>query len=95
MSKRQKLLEKLRRKPIPRDFTWDELVTLLGHYQYVLKNSTGSSHCKFLGHDNHIIMTSKPHPNNTLKGGHIKQALEAIDRYELLYMTPIEDDTNV
>lgn len=91
MSKHQKLLEKLRRKPIPKDFTWDELVTLLGHFEYELYTKTGSSHCRFMGHDKHVIMTSKPHPNNTLKGGHIKQALEAIERYEALYMTSTED----
>lgn len=91
MSKHQKLLEKLRRKPIPKDYTWDDLVTLLGHYKYELRAKTGSSHCRFVGHDKHVIMTSKPHPNNTLKGGHITQALEAIERYEALYMSPKED----
>ena len=34
MSKKDKLLKKLCMIPLPKDFTWQELLTLMGHFDF-------------------------------------------------------------
>lgn len=76
MSKINKLLKRFLSKP--KDFTWDELVTLLKHYGYeeFVVGKTGGSRRKFIDNEKNIISFHKPHPSNIVKGYVIKEAIE-------------------
>jgi hypothetical protein len=72
LSKKDKLRERLFR--LPKDFTWDELTSVLGYYGYEQLPSKGTSARKFVDGNNHIISLHKPHPGNICK----KYVLEII-----------------
>ncbi len=81
MGKAEKILEKLLRKP--KDFNYDELVTLLGHFGYseVKKGKTSGSGRAFV-HDGtkHIIRLHKPHPGNELRHYQITEIIEELTK---------------
>lgn len=70
MSKQDKLLEKLRHSG--NTFDWSDLVTILNSLGYEKKEMAGSR-VRFvnMGID-HIIRLHKPHPENYIKGGALK-----------------------
>ena len=79
MSKAEKLLEKLLRKP--RDFTYDELVGLLSYlgYEELKKGKTGGSRRAFSNRvTKHVIRLHKPHPGNELKIYQINEIIEEL-----------------
>lgn len=64
MSRKEKLISRLKRRP--KDFTWDELGNLLHFigYREVNKGKTGGSRRRFI-HPSAAAMTlHKPHPQN-------------------------------
>lgn len=68
MGKKEKLIQKLIRKP--RDFKYAELRSLLGHLGYIenKKGKTSGSRVAFINSKNkHIIRLHKPHPKPVLK----------------------------
>ena len=67
MAKIEKLIERLLSKPT--DFTWEELIKILGHFGYneLSKGKTGGSRRKFANSTNDLISLHKPHPRNILK----------------------------
>jgi hypothetical protein len=67
MAKIEKLIDRLLSRPA--DFTWDELIKILGHYGYteLKKGKTGGSRRKFVDSASNIINLHKPHPRNILK----------------------------
>lgn len=75
MSQHQKLLERLLRKP--KDFTWDELKSLLEGFGYeeVTGGKTGGSRRRFIHKDHGPILLHKPHPGNLLKTYQITQVI--------------------
>ncbi|MDB5210604.1 MAG: hypothetical protein JWQ30_1431, partial [Sediminibacterium sp.] len=75
MAQIKKLINKLVSNP--KDFTWDELTTVLAHFGYVElnKGKTGGSRRKFADEHNHIINLHKPHPKQILKSYQIKQVV--------------------
>ncbi len=84
MSKKDKLIEKLKSKP--KDFTYDELKTLLnylGFYEYN-KGKTSGSRVKFLNANDVKIVLHKPHPSNILKPYQIKDAIEILEKGGLI-----------
>ncbi len=78
MSIKDKLLTRLLSKP--KDFTWEELETLLSHLGYHEKDkgNTGGSRRKFVNADNDIINLHKPHPHNIIKRYLIDQIIEKL-----------------
>ena len=73
MSKKEKLLARLKRKD--KSFTWPELVTLLSGYGYVVLSGSGSRR-KFVNHEKmRIISLHEPHPQKTLKPYMMKEVL--------------------
>lgn len=76
MSKYEKLL--LRLLSVPRDLTWEELVTLLAKFGYeeLKKGKTGGSRRKLADKNNNIIILHKPHPGNIVKQYAIRQVIE-------------------
>ena len=67
MGQKEKLLKRL--LTMPRDFEFEEMVSLLGHCGYKLYNNgkmSGSS-VRFANENGDVIRFHKPHPNNLLK----------------------------
>ena len=61
MSKKDKLAERLRKKP--EDFTIDEMESLLSYFGYQLKQGGTGSKVKFIRDEsNEVIDFHKPHP---------------------------------
>ena len=79
MSKLEKL--KLRLLSEPKDFTFDELSTLLKRLGYVLDNKgkTSGSGVEFINHQiNHKLKLHKPHPSPVLKQYLIKYIISEL-----------------
>jgi len=66
LSQKDKLLERLLSRP--KDFSFNEVTTLLKGFGYTERKSgkTGSSRVAFVNSDNDYIRIHKPHPRNTL-----------------------------
>jgi hypothetical protein len=84
MSKRQKLLERLKQKP--KDFTWEELNTVLTQlgYRESKAGKTGGSRRKFIHPEAPPILLHKPHPGNIIKTYIIDDVLEMLKRENML-----------
>ena len=81
MSKKEKLLERLLLKP--KDFTYDELKTLLISLGFIENNrgKTSGSRVEFVNQNlNEKIQIHKPHPRNVLKTYQIKDAIEVLKK---------------
>jgi len=64
MSKFEKLLRRLLDRP--KDFTWDELVTLMRKLGYEELSGAGSRK-KFVNENKDVINLHRPHPGKILK----------------------------
>lgn len=64
MSKFEKLLQRLLSRP--KDFTWDELVTLMRKLGYEELSGAGSRK-KFVNENKDMISLHRPHPGKILK----------------------------
>jgi hypothetical protein len=81
VSRKDKLLNKLFRRP--KDFTYDELVTLFGYFSYYeyKKGKTGGSRRVFINQDTkHVIRLHKPHPKNILKRYQIDEIIDELTK---------------
>ncbi|MDW1950458.1 type II toxin-antitoxin system HicA family toxin [Vibrio sp. 780] len=65
MSRQQKLLQRLLSKP--KDFTWNELKTLLNHYGYEMLKGNGSRRKFIHSESKQVISLHEPHPQNIIK----------------------------
>ena len=70
MSKHEKRLEKLRQSG--NTFEWSDLVTLMSRLGYQMSEMEGSRVRFFNAEKDHIIRLHKPHPENYIKGGALK-----------------------
>jgi predicted RNA binding protein YcfA (HicA-like mRNA interferase family) len=79
MSKKDKMLARLRTKP--KDFSFDETRTLLENlgFEALNQGKTGGSRIRF-AKDNIVISLHKPHPRKELREYQIKQILETLER---------------
>ncbi len=86
MGKKEKLIQRL--KKVPRDFTFDEMQTLLEILGFTKSNKgkTSGSRVKFEKDDIFIIM-HKPHPRKELLEYQIKQVIEVLSEEELIWIT--------
>lgn len=81
MSKKEKLLRKLCAVPIPRDFTWEDLVTLMTRAGFA-HECDGGSHFVFEHTSGLRFTMSRTHPSGILKLYQVsaaKTALRAVD----------------
>lgn len=77
MSKKDKLIERLLKKP--KDFSFDEMVVLLSYFGYKLKQGNSGSGIKFVKENsNEVINFHKPHPNGILKRYVLNQVIEKL-----------------
>lgn len=83
MSKKDKLIDRLLKKP--RDFTFDEMESLLSYFGYELKQGGAGSGVKSVKDgSNEVINFHKPHPNGTLKKYVLDQVIEKLRKDGLL-----------
>lgn len=84
MTRREKLIKRF--LSIPKDFTWEELVTLLSGFGFeeVTRGKSGGSRRRFLNDGGVIITLHEPHPQNILKRYQIEQIIEILQGEELL-----------
>ncbi|MEY5068446.1 MAG: hypothetical protein RLZ47_308 [Bacteroidota bacterium] len=85
MSKRDKLIKRLKSKP--KDFTYNELKSLLSGLGYIESNSgsTSGSRVSFYNKEvDHLMKLHKPHPSNILKSYLVDYVIEELTKYEMI-----------
>ncbi|MEA5509454.1 type II toxin-antitoxin system HicA family toxin [Crocosphaera sp. UHCC 0190] len=84
MTRKEKLIKRLLSKP--KDFTWEELTTLLNGFEFEERKTgkTGGSRRTFLNLSGVVISLHKPHPRNILKRYQIEQVIEILQQEGLL-----------
>ena len=84
MTRKEKLIQRLKSKP--KDFTWNDLTSLLTALGFteVKTGKTGGSRRRFVNSDNVVISLHKPHPGNILKRYQIEQIIEILSGEELI-----------
>jgi hypothetical protein len=75
MSRQEKLISRL--LSVPKDFTWDELIKVVGFYGYeeITGGKTGGSRRRFVDSKKNVITLHKPHPSNIVKGYAIREVI--------------------
>jgi hypothetical protein len=84
VSRKEKLIKRLLSHP--KDFSWDELLSLLAvlGFEAVVQGKTGGSRRRFI-HQNGVVLTlHKPHPKNILKRYQVDQVIELLQGENLL-----------
>lgn len=84
MSKKEKLIEKL--KSLPKDFTFEDAETLLKYLEYLESNKgrTSGSRIMFYREGFPPILLHKPHPQKELKQYQVRQLLEMLEQEGLI-----------
>lgn len=75
--KKEKLLQRLLSRP--KDFMFDDVVTLLSSYGFTQQNKgkTSGSRVEFVNGE-HSIQLHKPHPTGEMKNYQLKQIIELL-----------------
>ena len=83
MSKKDKLIDRLLKKP--KDFTFEEMQSLLEILGFEMSNKgkTSGSRVKFYN-GNTVIILHKPHPRKELLEYQVKQIIEKLKEDELI-----------
>lgn len=83
MGKKEKLIKRL--LTIPKDFTFEEMQTLLEALGYECSNKGRTSGSRIMfAKGNSIIMLHKPHPRKELLEYQIKQIIEKLKEDDLI-----------
>jgi len=82
LSKDQKQLERF--LSIPADYSWDELVTLVGSYGFDEDTKSGGSRRCFISAKGWKMFLHKPHPGNIVKRYAIRQVKDALVEFGLI-----------
>lgn len=84
MSRKDKLIKRLLSRPT--DFTFEELITLLGQFGYSILSAgkTGGSRVAFTNGEGDYIRLHKPHPRNILKQYQVDDIISALTERGLL-----------
>jgi len=82
MGKHEKLLARLKSRP--KDFTFQEITTLLSGFGYALNQSGSGSRARFEHEHYAPVFMHKPHPSPVLKPYLIDQVLDILRQEGLL-----------
>ncbi len=84
MSKKEKLIKRLKSRP--KDFTFEETENLLKFFGYECANKghTSGSRIIFKGQKHAPILLHKPHPRKTLLDYQVKQLLDILEQEGLI-----------
>lgn len=83
MSKKEKLVARL--LTLPKDFTYEEMRTLLGFFGFEEKSKgkTSGSRVEYVK-DSNTILLHKPHPDNHLKPYQLRQIISILKTLKLI-----------
>ena len=78
MSKKDKLIARF--TSMPSDFHYDEIVRLLGYFDFeeIKKGKTSGSRVKFMNEEGVPIYMHKPHPSGIMKKYQLRQVKEIL-----------------
>lgn len=82
MSRQQKAIARL--QSVPGDFTWDELVVVLRHFDYELKKNDGSRRSFVHSTSGVRISLHEPHPQNIVKKYALRLVIDHLKEQGLL-----------
>lgn len=83
MSKKEDLLEKLRKKPAPRNFTVRELDTLMSRCGCIKYSGGRGSGIRYVHQEtNRVLQFDYPHPGNELYRYQVKMVIEFLEEVE-------------
>ena len=84
MTKKEKLLSRFLKKP--KDFTWEEFLSLLAYFDYkqVDTGKTGGSRVRFVRENYPPITLHKPHPKPILKRYQLDEIIHLLKQEKLL-----------
>lgn len=84
MGQKEKLIKKLRSRP--KDFTFDEVETLLRYFSYDRSNKgrTSGSRVVFISNTHAPILLHKPHPRKELLDYQVKQLVDVLEKEGLI-----------
>ena len=84
MGQKEKLIEHLKSKP--KNFTFNDVETLLGYFDYKRSNKgkTSGSRVMFVSENHPPNMLHKPHPRKELLAYQIKQLIDILEQEGLL-----------
>ena len=82
MSKREKLIQRFKLKL--KDFTWQELVTMLGFFGYKVITGEGSRRRFINEKTKQYISIHEPHPRKILKEYQVKNIYNSLEKEGLL-----------
>lgn len=84
MSKKEKLIARLKEKP--KDFTFEEVIQLMGYFDYKIVSSgkTGGSRVAFSNDRKDYIRMHKPHPRSILKAYQVQNLIDDLEERDLI-----------
>ena len=84
MGKKDKLIKRIKSRP--KDFTFDEVETLLGYFSYKRnsKGKTSGSRVMFMGEGKAPILLHKPHQRKELLDYQVKQLIDILEQEGLI-----------
>ena len=84
MGQKEKLIQRLKARP--KDFTFEDVETLLGLLTYSRSNKgkTSGSRVMFVSDSHPPIMMHKPHPRKELLAYQVKQLVEILEQEGLI-----------
>ncbi len=84
MSKKEKLLQRLLLRP--KDFSFDEVIQLMGFFGYHIAPSgkTGGSRIAFTNDNKDYIRMHKPHPRSILKVYQVQNLINDLEERDLI-----------
>ncbi|MDE6112391.1 MAG: type II toxin-antitoxin system HicA family toxin [Bacteroidales bacterium] len=84
MGQKEKLIDRFKR--LPKDFTFDELTSLLVYlgFEQDNKGKTSGSRVLFKRYDGLLIMLHKPHPGHIVKWYALKQILDYLRKNDII-----------
>ena len=88
MSKREKLLRRIRTRPTPSDITGNELRALLESLGFVMLNGSGSRRKFHHAPSKTLLILHEPHPRSIIGKVYVEQVVEALESNGLI---PRED----
>jgi predicted RNA binding protein YcfA (HicA-like mRNA interferase family) len=84
MAQVDKIIDRIKSKPTPRNIKWDDLVTVLKHLGYKVMTNSGSRRKFYNAEKNDMINLHRPHPRNEIKPCFIEYVREKLEEIGLI-----------
>lgn len=83
MSQKEKLISRF--CSLPKDFTYDELRSMLGYFGYEEDKTPNGSRVRYYNSETKdVILLHKPHPGNIMKIYKLKEIKEKLEGQEII-----------